>query len=345
MLKNSVSIADQNTDRSGAALVKIACRLNDQEVAEAALGTLFSMDREFSKTAEFPVDSPENVFLSRIYLEGQKDIIPQEKYAELDNRIGIYEALYGLDYDTSFAEMEKVADEERFDLLPGISVGSAEEVVQYGNDFSNNYNNLSYSDRLDFSENFCKVAELVDADIPEDVAIYAGYDIDIRPDVAEQMHFRKLACERAGKDGSLYEQLGSMLEGLDRGSASPEEMYKLACLVHAEDARNGFTDVSYDKRLPDAWHAVLCKHAEEDGSGSEESNDKPKDEMTKSDIVARFGDQALDEVENPDGTVNQKRLHQIMMLFGDYDQANRQVNNTMTISENNDNALGLDSEN
>ena len=52
-------ISDQRTDRSGAVLVKIAKRMDDQELAEAAMNTFFSMEKkERCKTASFPTETP-----------------------------------------------------------------------------------------------------------------------------------------------------------------------------------------------------------------------------------------------------------------------------------------------
>ena len=86
-------IVDQRTDRSGAAFVKIAKRLDDQDLAEAAMNTLFSMERPepLDKTASFPTDTPEDTILSRIYFEGQREKIAADLAGKLE--AGVFEPL------------------------------------------------------------------------------------------------------------------------------------------------------------------------------------------------------------------------------------------------------------
>ena len=119
----------------------------------------------------------------------------------------------------------------------------------------------------------------------------------------------------AGKDGSAYMKLAEMLEQADPESFTDENLSKLAETVFALDEQNGLSDISYDKRLPDAWHATLAVKVAEDGES--ELSDEPKPVLDRSDIISRFGEAALDEVENPDGSINQQRLQQIMNLFGE----------------------------
>ena len=311
MIKTSsqtTSVNDQYTDRSGAALVKIASRLQNNAVAEEALNLLFSTERkDFRKVASFPTDSKENTILSRIYFDGQRDCFSKEAAEAIDNRISIYETLYHVKPDTSVKPIEKQAS-ATYELLPGVEIVGESEFVKAAEEFSENYQQLSYADRCTFAKNFCKVAEDL---APVDVCLYAGVNTELRPDFKEQLHLRKLAADRCGKDGGEYEKLAVLLENADNSTFDSDSLHKLACTVNAIDESLGFTDVSYDKRLPDAWHALLRKHAEEEGST--ESN---TEKLSKSDIMARFGDQSLDEVENPDGTINQERLQQIMRLFG-----------------------------
>ena len=313
MIKDTPKIQDQYTDRSGAVLTKIASNLASEEEFQHVVDTLYALPERMDKLATiatFPCDTLEDTLLSRVYFEGQKHLLKEAEAAEIDKRISVREALYGISAP-QFAEEEPAEKTASVELLPGLSVSTPEELEKLGADFEQNYHQLSYEDRKSFATAYAKIAE----ELPTSISLYAGTNIQLRPDVAEQLHYRKVACDMAGKDGSAYMKLAEMLEQADPESFTDENLSKLAETVFALDEQNGLSDISYDKRLPDAWHATLAVKVAEDGES--ELSDEPKPVLDRSDIISRFGEAALDEVENPDGSINQQRLQQIMNLFGE----------------------------
>lgn len=304
MLKD-VKILDQTNDEGCRFITKVASKLADEDLAGSILDLALKC-KPMAKVASFPCDTPEDAILSRVYFDAQRNLFSEKTAAELDEKIGKAQALFDVNNIQLYVKpvLEKKAS-AKYRMLAGVEFPSLEKAAA---DFSANYLKLDYPDRIEFSQNFCKYAEAEGADIPADIAVYTAENTELRPDALDQLHFRKLAAERAGRNGSIYDDLAKAVA--TSTSATPDAMFKLAAMVHSIDDYFGFTEPSYDKRLPDAWHAVLQKRAEIDDSDTQ-------NELSKSDILARFGEGALDEVENPDGSINSLRLRQIQRLFSD----------------------------
>lgn len=330
MLNNN-KIYDQYTDRSGSVLIKIASNIVGDKVQRQAVEVLYNLPDRLTKKASrayFNSDTPEDTFLSRIYFEGQKHLMKTADAQAINEALCKAEALHSLSrplFKAAFnqkhpneirrmraqAEQAKALQEE---LMPPAS--SAEEATKTAEAFSEQYQNLNFADRKKFAFNFVKQAG-VDA-LNEDLCLYASINTELRPDAKEQLSYRKAACLRSGQDGSDYEKIASMLDQVDTTALSDGELAKLADTVHTIDAKHGFTDPKYDRIMPDAWHAML-KKADDRTSASNDSglSDKPQSSLTKSDILARYGEQAVDAVENADGSINTERLKKILMLTGD----------------------------
>jgi len=312
-------VYDQTTDRSGAVLVKIASRMANPKLAEMALNALFRMDRELSKTASsdskatFPVDNTRNVFLSRIYFEGQREKLAADKAAEIDAKLATYEALYGIHNKVAFKEpgVEKTASKE-IELLPLCKIASSEELIQSGNDFSSQFDRLAQEDRRVFARNFVKAAsELGVSDIPDEVRIYAGEGVEGRPDLMENILFRKIAMERQGKSAGGYDVLYFNLLKLDTGKMPNEDLRKIAEALETADDMYGMSEGRHGKSIPDAWHSVFqVKKAEEDDSVA-----KPDlTSMSKAEIIGKYGEGILEEVEKDNGDIDYEKLKQVLSI-------------------------------
>ena len=301
-------IIDQRTDRSGAFIVKLASRLTNQKLAGSLVDLFFSPERQTVKTAsEFPVGCADDVRLSRLYFEGQREKLAAAEAEAFDKKISVHEVLYGLTNEVEFKPATVKVAAETAELLPMVKVANSEELLQAGSDFSRDFQNLSFENRVTFSLNFVKCAELNDVDIPEDVKIYACRDVVPNKHLSEYLHLRKVACDRMGQDGSAYVQLAEALTGAE---LSTEELQKIACAVFEADVEHGFTDRRWDRRIPDAWHSVCACEKK-----AEELPERVEETMDKADIVARFGDGALDAVEMEDGTVDQQKLRNLIAMF------------------------------
>lgn len=323
MLRNTPKIEDQYTDRSGRTIMKIASRLADPELKELAVQTFFELPDRMQKiasVAHFETATAADVFLSNLYFQGQKHLMKQAEINAIEPHLETMRVLHDLP-EIEFADLDKTAEYEPgtgVDLLPGVTVCDYEDLMKLGADFEANYRRLNYDDRIEFSSNFVKYASNLN-DLPESVCLYAGVNTALREDAAEQLSFRKAAAERAGKDGSGYDVLANIINIIKEASQGyilSADLIKIAHTVHNLDSYLGLTGTEYDKRMPDAWHAML-KKAENAYNASSLNEDPTPLGMTKSDIISRFGEQALDEVENPDGSINPERLKQIMQLFGE----------------------------
>ena len=318
MLKNNdrVSIDDQYTDRSGAVLVKIASRLKNTNLAKLAINTLFQMPRadKMQKTASFSTQSAADTFLSRLYFEGQREKIASDQAKEIDANLSKYEALYGIPTRVVFTKMTKQASEstkEAIELLPMCKIASADELIQSGKDFSEQYEKLASRDRRTFALNFMKAASerFKDVEIPEQVRLYAEDGVEGRSDIADSILLRKVAMERQGKDTVGYDTLYNDLKGIDTAALPVSDLHKLAEYLDKADNLVGLRETKHGKTIPDAWHTVFqIKQAE-----AAEMTTKPDvDSLTKADIIARYGEGILDEVENDDGSIDKERLKEII---------------------------------
>ncbi len=309
MLKNpSPQIEDQNTDRSGAVLTKIASRLRDRKLASLALDTLFDHEREFAKEASFPTNSAKDVFLSRIYFEGQREKLAADEAKALDERLATYEALYGLQTKVAFgtASLNKTAGEIH-ELLPNCKIASKEELVQAGNDFSAQFSRLELAERRSFAENFVKAAQEFAVEAPSEVNLHAGVGVEANPALPEHLLMRKLALDRRGKNSSAYELLHRKLAELNSATYSLDELAKLAEALEEADLAYAVRKSGPGKNIPDAWHSVFQVKQAED------AQDKtPAESLSKADIVSRYGEGILEEVENDTGEIDQPRLKKLL---------------------------------
>ena len=320
-------VVDQRTDRSGAAFVKIAKRLDDQDLAEAAMNTLFSMERPepLDKTASFPTDTPEDTILSRIYFEGQREKIAADLAGRIDERLRTFEILHGVSVNAAMRPLEKKAAAIPMihELLPQCKVACESELVQAGKDFSSGYRQLSGRDRVAFAQNFLKVASEMGADIPDEVRLYTGVHVVPREDMAEQILLRKVAMDRMGEDSSGYAVLASELRSCDMTAFSRDDLMKLAGAVCLADEACGLERGRFSRSIPDAWHSVMrLKTAGELASEAKMAADDGRKAgdvaraMDKSDIIGRFGPGVLEEVEDGDGRIDTERLAELLELFG-----------------------------
>nr|DAR55086.1 MAG TPA: hypothetical protein [Caudoviricetes sp.] len=321
-------ISDQRTDRSGAVLVKIAKRMDDQELAEAAMNTFFSMEKkERCKTASFPTETPEDTILSRIYFEGQREKFAADEAAELDNKLKTFEILHGISVNVSMRPLEKKAAAEPavYELLPNCKVACENELVQAGKDFSAGYRQLSGKDRELFAKNFLKAASEMGmcAEIPDEIKLYSGVHVMPREDMAEQIQLRKVAMERMGEDATGYEVLATQLRSCDVTTFSKDDLLKLAEAISFADEACGLEKSRSGRTIPDAWHSVLrLKTAEELEKETKLADDAGRNArdvaqaMSKSEIIGRFGPGALEEVEDDAGKIDTERLAGLIELFG-----------------------------
>lgn len=307
-------VFDHLSDRSGAVLVKIAARLEDRDLAKKALDTLFSMERKTASQTSFPVESPDDVFLSRIYFEGQREKIAADQAAAIEERLDIYETLHGVNTVVSFTtpELPKTAQAE-YELLPLCKIASSAELIQSGNDFFQDFLQLPVKDRITFAENFRKAAAELSVDVPEVVDLFTPDRVEVRPDLSEQVLLRKVAMDRAGEYENGYAVLYDSLREFNAKEASTEELCKLAEALEYADKAYALHSRKSGKSIPDAWHSVFqVKHAED----SKEEDSVKDVTQDKASLVSRYGMGILEEVEDDDGNIDKERVKDVLSRLG-----------------------------
>ena len=321
-----MKLHDQRTDKSRACLVKIANRLSDASVSEAVLKLAMSNIPAPEKdifawegNSMFPVGSAEDTVLSRAYFNGQRAKLASDIADALDERIGLYEALYGLDLDMGMREFEKVAQRSA-ELLPGYIVTEVEGLVKAAEEFEAKFTQLDTKDRCAFADSFVKIAAEWECEATNDaIMTYSGSKGCNEGLLREYLGIRKTACRRTGQETTYYDDMLAALDSGDLTVNDREGMVVVAQCLQVGDEQHGFTSAKYDNKMPDAWHAVFNEKVAEEADGTDISdNEQRKDyrTMTKGDIIARFGEDALDVVEDEQGEIDYGRLKEVVRLFG-----------------------------
>lgn len=315
-----MQIMDQQTDRSQAGFLKIAATLQDTGVADfikkrfSAFGEKSQAPKDKFADAEnkrFPVDTPENTILSKLYFDHQKASLPEAYAKTVGDKLKTFATLHGIPFSL-FAKTEEktAAAPPRFSLLDGIpEVSSAEELSLAGQAFEAQHAKLAMMDRVSFSKAFMKAAEELDLKkYPQAIAKYAAcLDTDLN-NVRSMLEYRAIAAQREGKDGSGYRKLASAVS-TDVNIDGAESLEKLAQTIHALDEHLGFDAEKYDRKFPDAYSVVFCKQAEDAATESTPTS------YTKEEIVRLLGDEALVTVTKDDGSIDQDKAAKLVKTF------------------------------
>lgn len=328
-------IVDQYSDKSGRELVKIASRLKDEKLAKLAIDTLFSMERPYRENASFPSATPKDAFLSRIYFEGQREKIAADQASAIEQRLGVDEELHNLANRVAFKpQIEKVSSSPTVALLPHCKIASKSELFQAGKDFCRDFEKLSSKDRRIFARNFVKTASALNMEIPEDVKLYACVDVEARPDIMDNILLRKVAMEGSGVSTSGFAELYANLMDMDIAKLGCADLYKLAQAIDEADESYGIRETLRGRTIPDAWHSVFqVKRAEQETPGVD------MDSMGKAEIISRYGEGALEEVENGEGEIDREKLKNLIMAFGPGKDSKEDSSDSETDNANADSAV------
>lgn len=325
MLKNKITeLYDQNSDNSLALLRKLSSLLEDKEFGEE-VWQLGNARTEHAKTASankfafpekcmFPVDSLEETILSKVYFEGQRTKLAEDLASTIEKRLDTYIDLYDVPDAFSFLP-EKTASTTDFKprhLLPSAGlykVATIKALTSAGKHFESNLSDYSLPERVEFSKEYSKIATTIRSQrLPKTVQTYCGVMETDFDNVKALLGIRKVAARRAGKTGVEYDKLASAISGVEQ--ADKNELEKLAQTIHAIDSVYGFTSEKYDKKIPDAYASVFNKEATE-RVGGEEPEVETK-QMTKEDIIAQYGEDAIEALENEDGDIDYDKLQNLV---------------------------------
>ncbi|KAH0475527.1 MAG: LOW QUALITY PROTEIN: hypothetical protein KVP17_002618 [Porospora cf. gigantea B] len=189
-----------------------------------------------------------------------------------------------------------------------ISVASCADLSAAGDLFSRDHKNLSVADRVVFAKNFIKAASEFESseDYPQEIAKYASVLDTDATSLAGMLDLRAAAARNAGQSPEPYEKIAALVLDTTPELAQPD-LEKLASLINHVDQKYGFDSPYHERRMLSAWDIVFQeKVAVEEDQGVSD----------KEDIVARFGVDALEAVELPDGTVDFDKLDRVTSIYG-----------------------------
>lgn len=199
-------------------------------------------------------------------------------------------------------EMPKTAEEDVY-LLPRqklCKVSSLEDLHKAAALFEKEHDKLRLPERVEFSQNYVKVAsEYADAEYPFTIIKYAGTPDTDMHNLKYALEMRTAAANNMGRSGEEYQKIAELLE------TGKVTQVKLAEIIYDLDKQHGF-----DRRrnMSDPYDMVFNKMAEEAPQAAK---------LSKPEIVAKYGEGILAEIEQPDGAVNYDRFNQIVRTLPD----------------------------
>lgn len=315
---------DQQSDQSKKLLYGLLPNIKDKELAAnlkassydgPALATLHQSKFALPGKRKFPVDTPENTALSKVYFDHQAPSMPKADLDSVGKSLDAHMELHGLPSESftynSADELPKVAEDqpEGTYLLPEhefCKVASKEDLTKAEVLFDSGFDQLKLSDRVAFSTNFLKTAvEYSYVITSENIEKYAGmldydsahtqYALDLRSGMAS----------RRGHSSEGYRKLAAALDTV-QGTPTKKSLKKLASLIEGLDKEAGILEKDYDKTIHSPQGAVFSKIANEPSEVTENTEG-----MSKADIVGKYGEGALDIVEDEDGGLNEEAVKRL----------------------------------
>ncbi|MFW6134799.1 MAG: hypothetical protein ACOC5R_04420 [Elusimicrobiota bacterium] len=317
-----MEIVDINSDRNLHTLLNATNKLASSEAINDIYDLAIEKQNNLEKTASsvfaledkqlFPLDTPEDTVLSKVYFDHQFDKFAEKDREKANEKLEAFLNLHNIPEDIFDTVQEKTASdkEESHYLLPSLekcAVRNKDDLEKAADVFIKEAHKLDLLHRVEFAQEFCKMAsKWGHVPYPDSIAKYAStLDTDMT-NLSYMLEIRSAAASREGKDGSIYTKLANSLMDVEE-NPDKKELTKLAKLIHKIDSYYGFDAPEYDRKFPDAFGVVFNKQAEED---KEEAIDKSK-------IVAQYGVEALDAIEDEEGNIDQEKLKQLEQKYGD----------------------------
>lgn len=326
-----VTLVDQQNDQDFSTFHKILATLKDDVLMEA----LNDIDLDYTiypklpmeqfalaELRKFPVNSSGDTLLSKLYFEHQRHLLSEAVAEQVGDRLSTYLNLYNLPEEVFDTEGEedaevKLAGEPLY-LLPEYHlcrIADKGDLVKAARLFEREITKLPIPQRVEFSQNYVKAASDHGlSELPRDIAKYAScLDTDLGT-TKYLLEMRATAVRRMGGDPASYVKLASLLGSIEV-APEREELSKLAGLIYDLDATHGLDAPAYDRKLPCAYSTVFNKEAEELDKQADDTLRSFAD-LTKAELVARYGDDLVAEVEDEDGEVDYDHLKDLLQRSG-----------------------------
>ena len=299
---------DQTSDKSGATIVKLASRMEDQDLAKRVLNVFFDPNRD--REHEGQMKTAEDTLLSSVYFEGQKHNLPYAEVERMQTKLAALKTLFEIRENFSMRpeKIKKTASE--FVESPRQTMKKIAEILvdRHGN--GETYGTCSKAAAL-----YTKLASEVGEDVPDSIKLYSLDGLEKNAHIIDNIRLHKYACLRNGLNHKAYTAFMKQANAI--GNDDVVSLRKLALAIDNMDADCNIRNTISGKHVPNGLETVFqVKQAQV--KTAEEQDDQTKN-MDKAQIVARFGENSLNEIENPDGTINQDRLKAVNRLFGGSD--------------------------
>lgn len=307
----------------------------------------------FTNTNKMPINSKEDILISKLYLEDQRSNIPTDIYKEasdkLDSLLHIFEVPEE-QYNWINTMQKTASATDMSDLLVYLlpkeqlfPVYSKRDLIKVASVYTDNEDKFFTSQKVEFARNFVKKAmNFDDVHIPNNIAKYAsalGTDfadtyiyLEKRADWVEIHHptkkdvvskLRKLASDL--KEISLLPEKEQVLYKDDINNLN-----KLAYSIHEIDMSMGIDSKQYKKGLfPDAFGTVFNKVAGEviargytandtPGMDSKRDSDKISDinGIDKGMVVSALGEEVLEDLEDEEGNLDVDKARRLLTQAG-----------------------------
>lgn len=315
------TVFDQSNDLSQCVLNQALHKIANEDLSNFVKEECLTAEKIASETTYalsdkqlFPVSTLEDTVLSKVYFEHQREKLADYQEVEAEQVLDTYLNLYNIPEELFTNTIEKAASENiEHCLLPTLGickVASAEDLENVGTLFERDYKNLEIAQRVEFASNFVKAAsDFGVKDYPSKVATYIGtLDTDIN-NLQTLLEARASAASLRGESGEDYTKLAFALKDIDLPTSA--ELTKLAEVIHSMDEEHNFTDESYDHRLPDAYHTVFNKEAD-----TTPEDVKNPAHISKSEIIAQYGEDALEALEDNEGNLDTEKLKNLGKIYG-----------------------------
>jgi len=315
---------DQQSDPSKKLLYSLLGNVKDEALRTSLKGSSYDgpgmaklPQSKFAQPGQrkFPVDTPENTALSKVYFDHQAGSMPKADADSIGKSLNVHMQLHSLpedafSYNTEQA-MPKVAEDtpEGKYLLPEhefCKVASKGDLAKAEVLFDSGFDQLRLSDRVTFSTNFLKTAEEFSFVVTsENIEKYAGVlDYDSMH-TQYALELRSGLASRRGHSTDGYRKLAAALDSV-QGKPTKKELKKLASLIEGMDKEAGIEEKDYDKTIHSPQGVVFSKVADEPSEVTENTEG-----MSKADIVGKYGEGALEIVEDEDGTLNEEAVKRL----------------------------------
>lgn len=213
-------------------------------------------DHAFAWPAQrlFPIDSPEQASLSRLYMEGQA--VPEHVKAACEKALSIYGIEMPIRTEKTAAAAEPDPGEYLLPEQRRFRVRSGDDVKLATDALLRNRRHMNIPERAMAAMNLVKKALHHQVSVPDRVLKMAGYTMSEMNPLADWLEARAERTEDEGIKTAYLKLAESVRQRPEKTSGERDELVKFADAVSELDVAAGL-DKLYDKKIPDPLETVF----------------------------------------------------------------------------------------